>query len=52
MKARFKAKREAVISQEQLIKNLADQIQRHTDAGNQGKQGADANDLVIETKNK
>ena len=52
MKDRFKGKKEAVISQEQLIKNLADSIQRHTEAGNQNKKGADANDLVIESKNK
>jgi len=52
MKGRFKSKREAVISQEQLIKNLAESIQRHTEAGNQGKKGADANDLVVESKNK
>jgi hypothetical protein len=52
MKEKFKQKRETVVNQEQLIKNLADSVQRHVQAGNKDRGGEDANDLVIESKNR
>jgi CII-binding regulator of phage lambda lysogenization HflD len=47
LKARFKEKKETVISQEQLIMNLADSIKRYS-----AQSQNDPNELVIESKNK